>query len=1436
MEQLINWMFGLRIIISFFMISFCIGGTKGLHKSKRISFFHRHHDCLVSLYSNNQIVNSTQLIGGQHLENVTVQLVAFGHQFVVDLQLNKNLFSKSYVEKTFHSHGRNSESSHILPENKENCYYHGRLRFQSGSDSALSTCNGIRGYVTDKYDTYHIEPIDGKIHRVYRNKDQRQLPFKCGTEGHDPRLQYRKAIIGRHKRSVDVPYDSNSNTRYVELYLVNDYRTYERHGKNIDMVIKRSQDIANIVSSLYRQLNIYVALVGVEVWDGGDHVSVTTSADKTMENFLRYRRERINPYHHNDNAQLITGVFFEHGVVGKAIKGPICTHQFSGGVNMDYGGLVTLVATTVAHEMGHNFGMEHDNDTMCECRDDKCIMAATSGQISPRRWSSCSQNALAEAFDLGMDYCLRNLPTTIYDGPICGNGLKEDGEDCDCGLPHDCGNRCCNATSCRMFAAAQCATGRCCDFDSCKPKGSSTLCRAPVSECDLGEFCDGISESCPEDVFTQNGIECKQGQSYCYNGQCKTHTDQCKLLWGESGRVSDPICFQQLNMNGNNDGNCGYNWTTDKYKRCEKENVMCGLLHCVHLNEKLMFWRDNLAIDMRASFLSRGNKQYVCRSAMLDVGLDMPDPGFVPDGSKCEHDKVCINQQCVPIAKLRVEQCSDNCHGKGRCNSRGNCHCDTGYAPPYCDRPGYGGSIDSGPASDEYAKKDLLIALLVMFLLVIPLIVLLVIAFFKRHKLAKWWEFMPSFTYRVRGKPAKFKSPPESNSSVGKSRKELLPRNSDNTVSFTHTTDVHPKPKVWSSVNTASHHPAPPAPHHPAPAAPRCPAPAAPPERPAAPKRPPSLLKSASAAETKGTSKKVKLTLPIQETGSPPSPTQKQKKSSQFVTSVSGKQEPSKNMLESHIPNPIVKRESFRGSEISEPVLVCTTNRNSLVLADGNVDIIGPEARLVTRGPSHKGQGSITVKRSQSDRPVARQEPQRPADVPPPPGSAKVKKSASARSPPPKNNPAATSAPTTNNTKVNPSGFRPRPIPPIPTEEEDDSQPIYTNEASDMSDLLTAIDGALKDSSNLYNNISSTGNIQIPIQETAPPAPPRPSSTKQTSQHTNPSSVPVNKAVTPVTKPISTPKPPSSALESKLNNVNVIPAPHTSVPRQSLDNASKTPLSAPDKKIKSDVTSDNSDKLKGAVSDELRNKILSRSGSSATPPSGTTGLDVHPPVTKSGSNAASLSVVSKDWASAGEPGPNRPARSTVKNTLGAAKSGTGPTNANMPKTGSGVSNSAAKSGTGPANSVSTTGPKTGPNTASSVLPGSGRVNPKVAATDKAPNEAAKSNVSSIAAKFGSSKQDESKPTGHRALGQSDDNAKKVPIKKVSDAEKPTVLIRKVKPGSARSEVNEKPVIRVQSMNTNSPRPSLPPKPDQGSANAPDSKSNAQPKRVQSFRI
>lgn len=61
---------------------------------------------------------------------------------------------------------------------------------------------------------------------------------------------------------------------------------------------------------------------------------------------------------------------------------------------------------------------------------------------------------------------------------------------------------------------------------------------------------------------------------------------------------------------------------------------------------------------------------------------------------------VCLNQKCESVASYRTENnlnCSENCNGHGVCNSNGNCHCDNGFAPPFCLEPGNGGSNDSAP-------------------------------------------------------------------------------------------------------------------------------------------------------------------------------------------------------------------------------------------------------------------------------------------------------------------------------------------------------------------------------------------------------------------------------------------------------------------------------------------------------------------------------------------------------------------------------------------------------------------------------------------------------------------------------------------------------------------------------------------------------------------
>ena len=57
---------------------------------------------------------------------------------------------------------------------------------------------------------------------------------------------------------------------------------------------------------LYRQLNIYVALVSMEIWTDNDKIIIDSDADRTMHNFLTYRKDTISRAHNNDNAQLIT--------------------------------------------------------------------------------------------------------------------------------------------------------------------------------------------------------------------------------------------------------------------------------------------------------------------------------------------------------------------------------------------------------------------------------------------------------------------------------------------------------------------------------------------------------------------------------------------------------------------------------------------------------------------------------------------------------------------------------------------------------------------------------------------------------------------------------------------------------------------------------------------------------------------------------------------------------------------------------------------------------------------------------------------------------------------------------------------------------------------------------------------------------------------------
>lgn len=105
--------------------------------------------------------------------------------------------------------------------------------------------------------------------------------------------------------------------------------------------------------------------------------------------------------------------------------------------------------------------------------------------------------------------------------------------------------------------------------------------------------------------------------------------------------------------------------------------------------------------------------------------------------------QVCMNFECR-VADILNYDCDveNKCHGHGVrhahlsvslsvrritssdthlsvclsqvCNSNKNCHCDDGWAAPFCEVKGYGGSVDSGPTWNGTVNFKLIMDLLLI--------------------------------------------------------------------------------------------------------------------------------------------------------------------------------------------------------------------------------------------------------------------------------------------------------------------------------------------------------------------------------------------------------------------------------------------------------------------------------------------------------------------------------------------------------------------------------------------------------------------------------------------------------------------------------------------------------------------------------------------------
>ncbi|XP_068114975.1 disintegrin and metalloproteinase domain-containing protein 12 [Hyperolius riggenbachi] len=620
---------------------------------------------------------------------------------------------------------------------QDRCYYHGEVEGHPGSAVSLSLCSGLRGLITLENRAYVLQPEANTTNRhlFYKAEHMKPAPGSCsqhynlsGSSLSDT-LQYSEDYLQRHKR------DTQKTTKYVELVIVADNREFQRQGKDVDKVKHRLLEMANYVDKFFRPLNIRVALVGVEIWSDADKCAITQDPFTSLHEFLDWRKLTLLPQKAHDNAQLVSGVHFQGTTIGMAPIMSMCTADKSGGVVMDHSDTPLGAAVTLAHEIGHNFGMNHDTlERGCNCKGfDKggCIMTPSTAYPFPTVFSSCSKKDLDSSLEKGVGMCLYNMPelTESFGEQKCGNGYVEEGEQCDCGEPEECTNPCCNASTCQLAPGAVCAHGLCCEGCQLKPGG--TPCRDANNFCDLPEFCTGNSAHCPPNAYLHDGHPCYTLDGYCYSGMCQTHEQQCVTLWGPGAKPAPGICFERVNSAGDPYGNCGKD-SAGSFMKCEIRDAKCGKIQCQGGASRPVIGTNAVSIETNIP-LQEGGK-ILCRGTHVYLGDDMPDPGLVLMGTKCGHGKICLNRQCRNISVFGVHDCASKCHGHGVCNNKKNCHCEADWAPPYCDKPGYGGSVDSGPMRVS-GNRSLVAGVLVAITFLAAVVF---IVYLKRRNVFRW--------------------------------------------------------------------------------------------------------------------------------------------------------------------------------------------------------------------------------------------------------------------------------------------------------------------------------------------------------------------------------------------------------------------------------------------------------------------------------------------------------------------------------------------------------------------------------------------------------------------------------------------------------------------------------------------------------------------------
>ncbi|XP_008585227.1 PREDICTED: disintegrin and metalloproteinase domain-containing protein 7 [Galeopterus variegatus] len=575
---------------------------------------------------------------------------AYEEELLYEIRLNRKIlilhllrsreFLASNYSETYYTTAGEAITRH--PQIMDHCFYQGSIIHEFDSAASISTCNGLRGFFRVNDQRYLIEPMkysDEGEHLVFKYNPR--VPYAANYSCAEHNFT-RKTVPRDTKLKEDSKIESIHHEKYVELFIVADDNVYRRNSHPYSKLRNRIWGMVNFVNMIYKTLNIHVTLVGLEIWTKGDKIEIDSNIETTLLRFSSWQETILKHRKNYDHVLLLSGKWLYTHAQGISYPGSMCLPYYSSSVIKDLLPDINIVANRMAHQLGHNLGMWHD-EFPCTCPLGKCVMDS-GGSIPAVKFSKCSQIQYHRYLRDSKPKCMLNVPfpDKFNYFPYCGNKMLDDGEECDCGPVQECTNPCCDAHKCILKPGFTCAEGECCE--SCQLKKAGSICRPAEDECDFPEVCTGHSSGCPKDQFQVNGSPCKNSEGYCFMGKCPTRSVQCSELFDD--------------------------------------DVRCGKIYCIGGQ------RSSLLGEDKTYYLKNSQQNVTIKCKTIFLHHNSEDIGLVASGTKCGDGMVCSNGECVNVEQVyNSTNCPFHCEENAVHGHELECQCEEVQAPVHWEEP-----------------------------------------------------------------------------------------------------------------------------------------------------------------------------------------------------------------------------------------------------------------------------------------------------------------------------------------------------------------------------------------------------------------------------------------------------------------------------------------------------------------------------------------------------------------------------------------------------------------------------------------------------------------------------------------------------------------------------------------------------------------------------